>query len=143
MGEAGGMEPENQHERDCIGPDHDEAGPGGSVVDWEVSRSWIDLKLDFPSGSAVKNPPAKQETQEMRVWSLGREDPLEKGMATHSSILAWGIPMDRGAWQATAHSVEKSWMWLKQCMHTFVSMILSHQVSTLKQQECSPLPTSS
>ena len=37
----------------------------------------------------VKNPPAKQETQ---VRSLGQEDPLEKGMATHSSILAWEIP---------------------------------------------------
>ena len=38
---------------------------------------------------AVKNPSAMQETQ---VWSLGEEDPLEKGMATHSSILAWRIP---------------------------------------------------
>ena len=37
----------------------------------------------------VKNPPAMQETQ---VQSLGREDPLEKGMATHSSILPWRIP---------------------------------------------------
>ena len=37
-----------------------------------------------------------QETQEMQVPSLGQEDPLEKGMATHSSILAWRIPMDRG-----------------------------------------------
>ena len=36
--------------------------------------------------------PAKQEMQEMGVWSLGWEDPLEKGMATHSSILAWEIP---------------------------------------------------
>ena len=36
------------------------------------------------------------------------DDPLEKGMATHSSILAWGIPMDRGAWQATVHRVAKS-----------------------------------
>ena len=43
----------------------------------------------FPSGSVVKNSPAKQETQ---VQSLGWEDPLEKGMATHSSILAWRIP---------------------------------------------------
>ena len=33
------------------------------------------------------------------VWSLGSEDPLEKGTATHSSVLAWRIPMDRGAWQ--------------------------------------------
>ena len=54
----------------------------------------------------VKNLPAMQE---IRVRSLGRKDPLEKGMATHSSILAWRIPMDRGAWQVTVHGVEKSW----------------------------------
>ena len=40
----------------------------------------------------VRNPPAMQETQEMRVWSLGLEDPLEEEIATHSSILAWKIP---------------------------------------------------
>ena len=40
----------------------------------------------------IKNPPAIQEMQETWVWSLGREDPLEKGMAAHSSILAWRIP---------------------------------------------------
>ena len=44
------------------------------------------------SGLAVKNLPAVQETQEMWVQSLGQEDPLEEGMATHSSILAWRIP---------------------------------------------------
>ena len=38
----------------------------------------------------------------------GWKDPLEKGMATHSSILAWRTPMDRGAWQATVHGVAKS-----------------------------------
>ena len=43
----------------------------------------------------VKNLPAIGETE---VQSLGLEDPLEKGMATHSSILAWRIPMDRGVW---------------------------------------------
>ena len=50
--------------------------------------------------SAVKNSSAMQESW---VWSLGVEDPLEKEMAAHSSILAWEIPeeMDRGAWQAT------------------------------------------
>ena len=42
------------------------------------------------------------------VGSLGWEDPLEEDMATHSSILAWRIPMDRGAWQATVHVVTKS-----------------------------------
>ena len=40
----------------------------------------------------VKNPPAVQETQETRAPSLGREDPMEKEMATHSSVLAWGTP---------------------------------------------------
>ena len=48
--------------------------------------------MGFPSGSAVKNLPAMQELQEIQVWSLGQEDPLEEGMATHSSILAWRIP---------------------------------------------------
>ena len=40
----------------------------------------------------VKNPPSIQKTQKMQVLSLGREDPLEEGTATHSSILAWKIP---------------------------------------------------
>ena len=53
----------------------------------------------------VKNPLAIQETW---VQSLGWEDPLEESMATHSSILAWRIPMDRGAWQATVHGVTTS-----------------------------------
>ena len=42
------------------------------------------------------------------VQSLGWEDPLEEGMAIHSSILTWRIPMDRGAWRATVHGVTKS-----------------------------------
>jgi len=42
------------------------------------------------------------------VQSLGWEDPLEEGMAIYSSILVWKIPMDRGAWWATVHWVEKS-----------------------------------
>ena len=50
---------------------------------------------------------------------LGQEDPLEKGMATHSSILAWRIPMDRGAWQAIAHGVAKSRTRLGDFMFTF------------------------
>ena len=54
----------------------------------------------------VKNPPAMQE-----IWArfLGWEEPLEEGMATYSSILAWRIPMDRGAWRAKVHGVAKSW----------------------------------
>ena len=53
----------------------------------------------------VKNLPAMWETW---VWSLGWEGPLEKGKATHSSIHAWRIPSDRGAWWAAVHGVEKS-----------------------------------
>ena len=52
----------------------------------------------------VKNPPAMWETW---VQSLGWDEPLEEGMATNSSILAWRIPMDREAWQATLHGVAK------------------------------------
>ena len=54
---------------------------------------------------AVKNPPAVQETW---VHSLGWEDPLEEGMATHSSILAWRIPMDSGTWRTAVQGVAKS-----------------------------------
>ena len=54
----------------------------------------------------VKNPLAMWETW---VLSLGCEDPLEEGMAIHSSILAWRIPMGRGVWRATGHGVSKSW----------------------------------
>ena len=45
--------------------------------------------MGFPGDAVVKNPPAIQETW---VWSLGQEDPLEKEMVTHTSILAWEIP---------------------------------------------------
>ena len=46
--------------------------------------------------------------QETLVRFLGQEDPPEEGMATHSSILAWRIPMDRGSWRATVHGTAKS-----------------------------------
>ena len=48
--------------------------------------------MGFPGGSVVNNPPA---VQEMQVRSLDQEDPLEKEKVTHSSILAWEIPMDK------------------------------------------------
>ena len=57
--------------------------------------------------------PAMQEMQETRIRPLGWEDGLEEGMATHSSILAWRIPVDRGAWRATVHGVAKSLTQLK------------------------------
>ena len=60
---------------------------------------------DFPGGSDGKSLSATQETQ---IRSLHQEDPLEKEMATHSSILAKRISWTRGAWQATVHQVAKS-----------------------------------
>ena len=57
----------------------------------------------------VKNLPAVQETW---LQSLGWEDPPQEGMATHSSVLAWRIPMDREAWWATVQGVTKSQTWL-------------------------------
>ena len=61
--------------------------------------------MGFLVAQMVKNPPVMQETW---VQSLGWEDSLEEGMATHSSILAWRLPMDRGAWRVTVHEVAKS-----------------------------------
>ena len=61
--------------------------------------------MGFPGGRVVKNLPVIQETW---VRTLGWDDPLKEGMATHSRILAWRILMDRGAWQATVHGVTKS-----------------------------------
>ena len=52
----------------------------------------IFIGVGFPDDSVIKNLPAMQETQETRVGSLCQGDPLEDGMATHSSILAWRIP---------------------------------------------------
>ena len=66
---------------------------------------YVLFHLAFPGDSVVKNPPAKQETQ---VQSLGREDPLESEMATHSSILAWKIPWAEEPGGATVHGVTKS-----------------------------------
>ena len=63
--------------------------------------------MGFPAWVAqmVKNLPAAQDTW---VQSLAWEDPLEEGMATLSSILAWKIPGDRGAWCAIVHGITKS-----------------------------------
>ena len=63
------------------------------------------MYMVFPSGSVVKNLPAMKETQ---FSSLGGEESLEEDMATYTSIIAWRIPMDRGAWRAAVHRVTKS-----------------------------------
>ena len=68
----------------------------------------------------VKNLPTRQEIQ---VRFLGREDPLEKKMATLSSILAWRNPMDRGAWGATVHGVAESAATEQLHFHLYIYML--------------------
>ena len=64
----------------------------GDGIGYPLQHSWASL-----AAQTIKNMPTMWETW---VRSLGWEDPLEVGMATHSSSLAWRIPMDKGAWQA-------------------------------------------
>ena len=59
----------------------------------------------IPGGSVLKNLPANAGNMDQ---PLGWEDSLKEGMATHSSILAWRVPMDKGAWWTTVHGVTKS-----------------------------------
>ena len=66
---------------------------------------WYSHPLASPVAQIVENLPAIWETW---VRFLGWEDPLEEGMTTHSSILAWRIPKDRGAWRAIVCGVTKS-----------------------------------
>ena len=69
----------------------------GEGIGYSLQYAWASLVAQ-----TVKNPSAVWETW---VPSLGCEDPLEEGMATHSNILAWRIPVDRGPWQATVYGV--------------------------------------
>ena len=79
------------------------SGPGrsaGKEIDYPLQYIWASLMAQL-----VKNPPAMQESW---VRSLGWEDPMEEGMATQSSILAWRIPKDRGVLRAAVLGVAKS-----------------------------------
>ena len=67
---------------------------------YSFQYSWASLVAQM-----VKNLSAMQKIE---VRSLDQKDPLEMGMAIHSSILAWRIPIDRGAWWATVHGVTQS-----------------------------------
>ena len=87
----------------------------GEGIGYPLQYSWASLVAQL-----VKNPPAMWETW---VWSLGWEDPLEKGKATHSSILAWRIP-----W--TTHGVAKSWTWLSNFYCTSLHFKLNNSLLT-------------
>ena len=78
--------------------------------------------MDLPDGSAAKNQPAMQNSQETLVWSLGQEAPLEEEMATHFSIFAWKIPRTeepiglqcRGSQRVGYEKVnEQQWQWVE------------------------------
>jgi len=71
----------------------------GEGIGYPVQYSWALLVAQI-----VKNLPAMWESW---VRSLGWEDPLDEGIATHSGILTWRIPIDRGSWWATVHGVEE------------------------------------
>ena len=77
----------------------------------------IDIDMGFPGGSVVKNLPEMQETL---VQFLDWEDPREKEMAAHSSILGLENPMDRGIWWAIVHAVAKSRTQLSNSAHTHI-----------------------
>ena len=76
----------------------------GEGIGYPLQYSWASLVVQM-----VKSLPAVWEAW---VRPLGWEDPLEKGKVIHSSILTWRISMDKGAWWATVHRVEKSRTWL-------------------------------
>ena len=75
-------------------------GSPGEGIGYPLQYSW-----SSQVAQTVKNLPAMRETW---VRSLGWEDPLEEEMASHSSILDWRIPKDRGAWWATVHGISES-----------------------------------
>ena len=72
-----------------------------------------------------------QDMLEMWVQSSGGEDPLEEGMATYSSILAWRVPMDRRAWQGRVHGgeVTKSWAQFSRHTHTHTHTQIAYKFS--------------
>ena len=80
------------------------------------------VEMGFPRGSDGK--------EETRIQSLVWEDTLEEGMATHSSIFAWRIPMDGGFWCATVHGVAKSRTRLSDITFAFHFHALEKEMAT-------------
>ena len=86
----------------------------------------------FLSGSVVKSPPAMQELQDTQVRSLGWDDTLEEGMATHSSILDWRIPWTEepgGLQSIGSQRVRCNWSDLA-CMHAYITH--THQIENIQ-----------
>ena len=91
---------------------HTQSGPD-KFLTFNEEMSWHCLHPDesLPGGSLVQNPPANAGDARDMDWSLCQKDPLEKSMATHSSILAWKIPwaeepgrLQSTGWQRIRHN---------------------------------------
>ena len=92
-----------------LGPNMQEGRFSEEYLVFFEDEKALDTGRASPVAQMVKNRPAMWETLvQSPVW----EDPLEEGMAIHSSILVWRIPMERGAWWATIHGVVQSQIWL-------------------------------
>ena len=116
-----------------------EPGRLQSMESQRVRQDWATIltqrtQLGFLGGSAVENLPAAQETHEMLVRSLGWDDPLEEGMATHSSTLAWRIP-----WTEEPGGLQSTWSqrdtieWLNTHAHARVSLSHTRRTHLLSQ----------
>ena len=104
------------------------------VIDWLVWEQLFFWEVQENFTVCIQHQRAPQvaqqlrvclPVQETRVWSLGQEDPLEKEMTTQSNILAWRIPLGRGAWRGTVHGVTKCWTQLKWLSSSSSSIIPS------------------
>ena len=101
--------------------------PPPKFINQYIQQIWASMVAHV-----IKNLP---EIQETRVQSLGQEDPLEKGMVTHSSISCLENSMDRKAWWATVHGVAKSWTRLSNLHFYTVNKfrkLVGHRVSIQK-----------
>ena len=107
-----------------------------STISFGILYTLAKPHLGFPGDTVVKKQLPVQETQEMWVWSLGQEDPLEKEVATHSSILARTInSMDREAWWATVYGVTVRQDWATNTF-TLVSLSLVFFLLKLTLDSC-------
>ena len=95
--------------------------------------------FSFPGGTVVKIHLQVQEMQQTWVQSLGQADPLEKGMATHSSILTWKNSMDRGTWGTAVYRVAKSRAQLSNWAHMHVCVCQEHSKIQLSDETAEKL----
>ena len=113
-----------QHRFGSLGHSYQRRKRNKRNPNWKKSKTvtvWHDTILDFPCGSAGKDLPTMRETW---VWSVGWEDPLEKGKAIHSNIQAWRIP-----WTV----IESQRVWHKWATFTFTHFSINSWASLVAQ----------